>query len=589
MKVQNIPSVLVLLLTSILLGTEFAAAMDLAVTTSAPSPALVGTIITFAATASEAPSGNQWFRFRVRRQGEDYQLIRDYSPASTLEWTESSKEGSYEMEVSARNLDTGEISTSETSFDFAPIVTGSAAVVTPTSNSLVFLYSAPPCEEGQRMRVAFKGPNGIAQRTPYQDCDGLSMNFYLAGIRALTEITAQHTLDTGSSFESSPELTFTSGALPDNLYSEKILFPPPAQSTYPLLIGSPLGTPPLANDLEGNILWYGPSDLALLTRTEAGGFLWGLVEAYNGVPSQQLLRQFDLTGMTILETNAARVNEQLKAMGKRQITAFHHEVRPLTNGRIATLGYVEQILTDVQAPGPVDVLGDMIIVLDRDLNVVWAWDTFDNLDVTRLAVLHETCPQVCPAPSLAPTAMDWTHGNALQQTPDGNLLYSSRHQDWLIKIAYDFAEGDGHIIWRLGRGGDFTIHSSDAYPWFSHQHDGNFDLSNPTRLIVFDNGNTRITEMGTGNSRGQVFQIDEKNRVVTPVLNADLGVYSLAVGSAQTLRGGNFHFDAGFVMNQGALESYSMELDKTGNIRYTAHANTILYRTFRQADMYTPN
>ena len=67
--------------------------------------------------------------------------------------------------------------------------------------------------------------------------------------------------------------------------------------------------------------------------------------------------------MTLLETNAARVNEQLLAMGKRQITAFHHEARPL-EWRLAVLGDVEQILTDVQGPGPVDVVGDMIVVLD---------------------------------------------------------------------------------------------------------------------------------------------------------------------------------------------------------------------------------
>jgi hypothetical protein len=209
--------------------------------------------------------------------------------------------------------------------------------------------------------------------------------------------------------------------------------------------------------------------------------------------------------------------------------------------------------------------------------------------VHRVAVLGETCPSACPPTVLSQSGNDWTHGNAIQQTPDGNLLYSSRHQDWLIKIDYEYGEGDGHILWRMGVDGDFTIDSPDPYPWFSHQHDGNFEAADPTRLIVFDDGNTRVRAEQGGNSRGQVLAIDEPSRTVKPVLNADLGVYSQAVGSAQLLRDGNYAFDAGFVVEDGGIDSYSFEVDSTGAIVYSAHANAILYRSFRMVDMYTPN
>ena len=53
---------------------------------------------------------------------------------------------------------------------------------------------------------------------------------------------------------------------------------------------------------------------------------------------------------------------------------------------------------------------------------------------------------------------------------DGNLIVSVRHQDWVIKIDYAHGHGDGHVIWRLGQGGDFAVISSDPSPWFSHQH-----------------------------------------------------------------------------------------------------------------------
>ena len=231
----------------------------------------------------------------------------------------------------------------------------------------------------------------------------------------------------------------------------------------------------------------------------------------------------------------------------------------------------------------------MIVVLDKNLNVVWTWDAFDHLDPHRAAVLGETCPGAgCPAFFLARTANDWTHGNAIQETPDGNFLYSTRNQDWLIKIAYDGGNGDGHVVWKLGQDGDFLIDSQDPFPWFSHQHDGNFESADPTRLMVFDDGNTRVAALNGGNSRGQVYQLDEKNRTAKLVLNADLGVYALAVGSAQRLRDGNYHFNAGFVFDTDRYDSYSIEVNPAGKIVYETHQDVILYRTFRMTDLYTP-
>jgi len=575
-----------------LLTSSGAAAMTVTVVPSVQPPQPVGTMITFAATVPDAPTSNLWYRFRVRPERGEYGMIRDYGPLSSLNWTASMHEGGYELEVSARDLDTGDESTASLPFRFVSAVTSGQPVVSPTANSLVFLYSAPPCDQRSRMRVRFQALGGTAQNTPFQHCSsGLSMNFYLAGLLPATTYTAQHILDTGLGSESGPAITFTTGNPPSNLYSDTIVLPSPNPFSDPILLGGPLGGNIVANDLSGNVLWYGPADLTFLTRAEPGGEFWGIVESLQGAgPAQQVVRKFDLAGMTLLETNAARVNEQLTALGKRTITGFHHEARPIEGGRVAVLASVEQIVTDTQGPGPVDVLGDMIIVFDQNLNVVWTWDAFDNLSVNRPAVLGETCPSAgCPAFYLAPKANDWTHGNALQETADGNILFSIRNQDWLVKISYDHGNGDGHILWRMGVGGDFQINSSDPYPWFSHQHDGNFAGSDPTRLLVFDDGNTRVAAMRGGNSRGQVFQIDEQNFIVNPILNADLGVYSEAVGSAQLLLDGNYHFDAGFVPENNTIDSYSIEVDPAGHMQYEAHQNVILYRTFRMTDLYTPD
>jgi hypothetical protein len=233
----------------------------------------------------------------------------------------------------------------------------------------------------------------------------------------------------------------------------------------------------------------------------------------------------------------------------------------------------------------------MILVFDSQLNVVWTWDAFDHLDVTRKAVLGETCvaSAACAPYHLAADANDWTHGNCVSQTPDGNLLYSTRHQDWLIKIAYGQGGGDGHVIWRLGKDGDFSIGSTDSYPWFSHQHDANFEVGNPSELMLFDNGNTRVFALGSGNSRGQVLRLDEQNRVASVILNADLGVYSLALGAAQKLANGDYTFDAGFVLGPTGGTAFSIEVNASGKIVSEIEANTLVYRFFRMTDLYTPD
>jgi arylsulfate sulfotransferase len=575
-----------------LIGQTAANGMTVAVSTSVSSPAPVATPVTFTAVVSGEPTNNNWYRFSVREGSGPYHIIRDYGPVSTLMWTASDHEGTYEMDVAASNLDTGDMASGSTTFEFDPIATGEP-VISPTANSLIFLYSAPACAAGRRIRVEFTSPDGIWQPTPFKDCNpGHTTNFYLAGLRANTTYIAQHAIDNGLRLQRGPLLPFTTGNVPANLYSDTILVPSPAGASNPYLLGSVVGGTPVANDLAGNVVWYGPNlPTWLLTNPEPGGALLGVVEVTPADPAQELIRKIDLTGMTLLETNAARVNEQLAYLGKRQITAFHHEARTLSDGHIAVLAGVEQILTNVQGPGPVDVLGDMIIVLDRNLSVVWTWDTFDNLDVTRKAVLGETCATEggCPPYALASNPNDWTHGNAVTETADGNLLYSTRNQDWVIKISYGHGTGDGHIIWKMGVDGDFQMNSSDPYPWFSHQHDPNFELSNPSRLLVFDDGNTRVSVLGGGNSRGQALQVDEQKMVVTPVLNADLGYYAAAVGSAQLLLDGDYHFDVGFVQENKTIDSYSLEVAPGGQIVYNTHQNTILYRTFRMVDMYHLN
>ena len=80
-------------------------------------------------------------------------------------------------------------------------------------------------------------------------------------------------------------------------------------------------------------------------------------------------------------------------------------------------------------------------------------------------------------------------------------------------------------------------------------------------MTVFDNGNTRVSQTGGGDSRGMALSVDETNMQVTPVLSADLSVFSTAMGSAQLLVDGNYFFLPAIVpFSPSIFYSYAIEI-----------------------------
>jgi hypothetical protein len=183
-------------------------------------------------------------------------------------------------------------------------------------------------------------------------------------------------------------------------------------------------------------------------------------------------------------------------------------------------------------------------------------------------------------------ANDWIHSNSLAPTPDGNLIMSLRHQDMVVKIRYSNGSGDGTILWRLGPEGNFASSvpaGQTAFQFFnSHQHDAEYQANG--LLSLFDNGNTRVSVSG-GNSRGQAWQINETNMTATPVVDVDLGAYSLATGSAQRLANNNYHFYLGFI---NASNSQSVETTTAGADQFKlSQPDTVGYRSFRMNTLYS--
>jgi hypothetical protein len=506
------------------------------------------------------------------------------------------QEGVYDLSVTAKEgYQATDTISAIVSDEVNSRVTGSQAVITPMPNPLVALYSGPP-SPGGTMHVEFSLAGDLPDwksTNPLPVVPGKSTNFLVAGMLPNATYQMRHVLDDGTA--SSP-LLFTTGSLSASLTfpTFTVIQPPGPQSDldqdmiFHSLSTSPNNAPDhVATDLTGRVMWYfdaqqsglGLTGIYMSDSLVPGGSVLLLGRDAYSTGANNVLREIDLAGNPLRETNLAAVNAQLTALGQDVIWSFHHDVQRLPNGATALLG---NTLRTVDINGtPTDYVGDMIVVLDQNFQVAWVWNTFDYLDVNRGPILGET---VGPNPVFPPDAIDWTHSNAVAWSPiDGNLTLSVRHQDWVIKIDYENGAGDGHIIWRLGQDGDFTVNSTDPYPWFSHQHDAYY--VDDTTLVVFDNGNTRYESDPNADNRGQAWTLDENTMTATPLLNADLGVYSGWFGGAQRLSNGNFSFTSG-ALGPGNMFGQTFELLPDGTTTYDLQVASAEYRSFRIGTLY---
>ncbi|HJT33048.1 MAG TPA: aryl-sulfate sulfotransferase [Pirellulales bacterium] len=578
---------------------------------SEPAPQLVGEPITWTATVSNGPTAGLVYQFSDGPIDGPFHVVRDFSPNNTFTWAPM-EEGNYKLKVTVKQgFDATDAESAVVHDEVDSRVTGSDAVITPTSNPLVALYSAPPLSEqvtdaspGETMHVEFSvaGPNPSWRSTNEQPIEeGKSTNFLVAGMLPNTTYELRDVLSDGTA---SAPLLFTTGSLPSNLVFPSFSVPQPPSPGSDVdqdMVFHQLGSAasnvpnPLATDLSGQVEWYYDPTQAGFTQSYPGqsllpgGTVLVLgVDRYAASPNTlDVVREIDLAGNVERETNVDAVNAQLTALGDHPIFSFTHDVQRLPNGQTAVIGSTERTV-DVNGTAT-EYVGMTIIVLDKNFQVAWVWDSFDHLDVNRGPILGEVLragnpDQVASSTPILP-AVDWVHINAVSWSPeDGNLVVSVRHQDWVLKIDYENGAGDGHIIWRLGQGGDFTVNSTDPSPWFSHQHDAHY--IDDSTIILFDNGNTRRASDPTADSRGQVWKLDEQTMTATLVVNVDVGSYSDHFGAGQRLSNGDYLFTSGAQGTAPKLISQSIEVQPDGTKVFVLQANRPEFRTFRMQTLY---
>ena len=527
------------------------------------------------------------YRFSVSYAGGPFAMVRDFNDNNQFQWAPM-KDGAYTLRVTVQRTADGTTAEADAAFDVeSRIGEEGRPVVSESLHPLVMLYSAPPCDAAG-MSVVFgkEGSFEDPMMTHGLACDGASMNFWLGGLEPGATYWARYRLwnERGEPVYESEPVTFQSGTTDFSSGAMRSAARDAAgmDRRTPLLLrsklvnptpGLNLGADPVANKLDGTLVWYYDASV----RGRVNNLLRPVGEGRMLLAGGGGLRIIDLPGNTVWETTAEDISARLVAMGRPAIANFHHDAIVLPNGNIVGLAASRR---QIRVPGAAarTVIGDVLVLMDREGNVLWQWDAFDKLDVNMKAILNE----------LNGAAEDWTHGNSIEYLADGNLLFSIRHLDWVVKIDFQDGAGSGDIIWKLGKGGDFQLDSSDPYPWFSHQHDAHFD---GVRLWLYDNGNTRCDTTGVCGSRGQVYLLNEDARVAKLELSADVGVYSPALGAAQRLPNGDYQFFSGNLLDVEAqtLSSQSAEISPDapeGIVRSIIEMDTPGYRAFRVASLY---
>jgi hypothetical protein len=579
--------------------------------TTLPSPQPVGTPIGLTSLIGmESFSRDMFvFQYSVSVNGGPFRIVQDYSQSYAFAWTPELFEQAATIRVRVRNNETKATGEATVPFQFVSRVNGTAQVVTPTAHPLVALFSAPTCPVGKQFRVAFHadGEESIS-RTPSQPCrNSISNNVYVAGMRADTEYRLRSEVIAGATITPGAWLPFHTGMLDGNFPPVSLVVPPTsgAEQSEPVIIYSALslsgGVRPFATDLKGRVIWYLRSADSI-TRVIPGGRFLVLADGLNSANSTrdgQILRELDVAGNVIRETNIGIVAEQLEShgihsdchkSGRECVSGFHHEAIRLPNGHTLAVAGIERMMpTGTQGSKlPVDVLGDVVIDLDEDFQVAGVWNSFDHQDLNRKSLNDAKCHTGeggCPAILLADDANGWLHSNSLNYIPStGDFLISQPEQNWVLKIDWKDGKGSGKVLWRLGKDGDFKAESKDPNPWFSFQHDAGFEPLGSDLLTLTDDGDASGTAKKAG-VRTQVWKLDEQNHIATLVYNAPLEVGTICCGSTQLLKNGGYSAVAGWSL---PMAGRTTEFDQNGKVVFAVEiAGAVDYRSYRVDDMYS--
>lgn len=226
---------------------------------------------------------------------------------------------------------------------------------------------------------------------------------------------------------------------------------------------------------------------------------------------------------------------------------IHHEIFYNAAQQLVTLTLEKKVmdLSSVGGSKTDTITGDGILVLHNKGNKTWSWSVFDVMDpLSDAKILKDKA--------------DWLHANSLSLDNDGNYLLSF----YLSGQVWKIDAKTGKLIWRMGRGGDFSFPEGGQ---FSESHAVHRTANN--QVLLFENG--------TQNKKSRVlaYTLDEPGRkaVLNMELNLPLHLYSERMGSA-------FRVDDSSILVCSSQANTVSLLNNSGEILWRVRTGFIPYR-----------
>jgi len=247
-------------------------------------------------------------------------------------------------------------------------------------------------------------------------------------------------------------------------------------------------------DTKGNLVWYELIKEGVLVanfdaKTNRIYMLTGPTSqtyAYNG----QYVKVIDLMGNLILSKDLTTIPE----LANRQI---HHECRPLPDGSIIMVSYVDREF-DLRSQGGTEhetVKGDGYVIMNIEGNVTKVWDCFNEMN---------------PAgdPKIMANKTDWLHANSINYDSEGNyyMTFNTISQLWKIDPK------TGEVKYRVGKDGTVDIPEAGNA---NGMHCAN--PQSPNEVLIIDNARNE-----SEGSRAIMYKVNESQKTGELTINSEL-------------------------------------------------------------------
>ena len=208
-----------------------------------------------------------------------------------------------------------------------------------------------------------------------------------------------------------------------------------------------------------------------------------------------------------------------------------------------------------------NVTGTAIQHISAERSLLFQWSPFDHFAIT------DGDPRDLAGPNV-----NWTHGNALDLAPDGNLVVSFRNLGEVTKID----AGTGEVIWRLGGRRNEFARAGASGAMFVGQHSARAYA--PGAILLLDNLGDSTA------SRAERYTLDERQMTARLVRSYGSlpGVVTPIGGSAQDLPNGHTLVSFG---TAGRVEEY----DAAGRVVWRIEQGAgYVFRAQRIRSLYAP-